>query len=428
MIMVFSQFKKNNTLVGSCTVFPEKISMQTVQELFPIRNYDREKLLAFTTDLKSEVFPKESVLFRYDDKIDSCLYLLKGTITLTNEIGQSIEIAAGTNQAKFPLSTGAIHRHTAIAATDVSVLRVSKRILSPKYAPQTELSKLNIPDEFMENRLMSLFAHHYSSEELQIPLLPDIAMRVRRALKNDAGIHDIVKIVQFDPVISARLIGMANCPLYVSSIPTRTCLDAVTRIGLNATCNLVTSLSITRIFKNDSPAIKKYIEAIWERSLYISILSYFLAKATKQVNPQEAQLAGLISEIGAVPFLGFIANLPPECYAKSDIDKILPYIKGAIGYKVLNDWGFSEEFLKVPVYSENWYQDTSEELNLTDIVVLSKLHSKIGQQNTIEEFPPFTSIPAAGKLKELSLTPELSLSILSGAKQQINEMTKILYC
>jgi hypothetical protein len=41
------------------------------------------------------------------------------------------------------------------------------------------------------------------------------------------------------------------------------------------------------------------------------------------------------------------------------------------------------------------------------------------------KIPPITSIPAASKLKNLSLSPEFSINILSEAKQQINETIKM---
>jgi len=234
--------------------------MHVVQKLFPIRNYDNEKLLAFTSDLKSETFPKQTTLFHYGEKTDSALYLLKGTISLSDENGKIYEIVSGTGEATFPLSSGSIHTTTAITKTDVSVLRVSQKIMSSKHAPASPLSELVAPDELTENRLFHSFTQHYINDELDIPSLPDVAIKLRNAMQRDAGITDIVKIIQFDPVISAKLIGLANCPLYVSVTPVKSCLEAVTRIGLNATRNLVMGLSLSRIFKNNSPLIKNTLK------------------------------------------------------------------------------------------------------------------------------------------------------------------------
>lgn len=99
-------------------------------------------------------------------------------------------------------------------------------------------------------------------------------------------------------------------------------------------------------------------------------------------------------------------------------------VKGPVGYKILLNWGFSEEFLNVSLHSDDWYQNSSEELNLTDIVVLSRLHNKI-RQSAGFDIPIITSIPAASKLKDYSLSPEHSLNLLHEAKQQINEALRV---
>lgn len=414
---------KSLNILPAISLVEENISMDIVQNLFPIRNYDNEKLLAFTSDLKSEVFPKQTTLFHFGDKTDSALYLLKGTISLSDENGKTSEIVSGTEKVKFPLSSGPIHTKTAITKTDVSILRVSQKIMSRKYAPLSPFSTLVIPNETTKNHLMSSFFHHYNHEELNIPSLPDVAIKLRNAMQSDASITEIVKIIQLDPVISAKLIGLANCPLYVSVTPVKNCLEAVNRIGLNATRNFVISLSLSRIFRNNSPLILKYADKIWKQSVYISKLSYILAAVTKQVNPEKALLAGLVCDIGAIPFLSFAANLPKDYCAESDIELILPYVKGPIGYKVLNDWGFSEEFLKIPLDSENWYQNSSDELNLTDIVMLSRFHSRIGQPNK-PRLPTLASIPATNKFKKTPLSPDLSLYVLHKAKQQVNDVMK----
>ncbi len=421
-------FKKSHykplDILPAGSLVEENISMDVAQNLFPIRNYDNEKLLAFTSDLKSEVFPKQTTLFHLGDKTDSALYLLKGTVSLSDENRKTSDVVSGTEKTKFPLTSGPIHTKTAITKTDVSVLRVSQKIMSRKYAPLSPFSTLVIPNELTKNHLMSSFFHHYNHEELNIPSLPDVAVKLRNAMQNNASAAEIVKIIQLDPVISGKLMGLANSPLYVSVAPVKNCLEAVNRIGLNGTRNFVISLSLSRIFKNCSPLILKYADKIWKQSITISKLSYILAAVTKQINPEKALLAGLVCDIGAIPFLSFAANLPKDYCAESDIELILPYVKGPIGYKVLNDWGFSEEFLKIPLDSENWHQNSSDKLNLTDIVVISRFHSKIGQPNK-PRLPALASIPATGKFKKTTLSPDLSLYILHKAKQQVNDVMKV---
>ncbi len=416
-------FQGKNAAAGNISVEP--IAIETLKELIPIRNFSIEKLQAFAGNHQSEVFTKNTTLFKLGEKTDSAFYLLKGSVTLTDEKGNSYETTSGTAKAKFPLSSGAIYTTTAVAKTDVSILRVSQKIMASKDSNAALYSQLLIPEALHDNKLLHTFAEHYENEELEIPSLPDIAIKLRHAIQNNIGIADAVKIIQLDPVIAAKLIDIANCPLYVSALPAKSCFEAVNRIGLVATRNLVIGLSLNHIFKSNSPIIKKLLDKVWKQSLHISALSSVLAKASKQAKPEEALLAGLISNIGSVPFLNFAANLPKDYFTEADIERALPYVNGPIGYKILVEWGFSEEFIKIPIYCEDWYQNNGDELNLIDIVVLSRLHSYIGKLD-MSGIPAITSIPAASKLKDFSLSPEQSLSLLHDAKQQINDAMKAL--
>ncbi len=422
---LLSSFLKNkkDTPPPVNNLVSENISIGKLRELIPIRNFSNEKLEAFATNIKSERYPKGSVLFRIDENTDSALYLLKGVITLSDNAGNSYEIKDDTAKARFPLSSGTKHTTTAQAESDVSILRVSQNIMSTKIDPSAHLSQLAIPDELADNALLQSFAEYYSNEKLEIPSLPDVAIKLRNAIQQDVGISEAAKIIQMDPVMSAKLIEVANCPLYVCATPAKSCFEAINRIGLNATRNLVISLSIHHVFKSHSPRIKKHLDRIWKQSIYISTLCFVLAKITRQANPEEALLAGLVCDLGAIPFLHFADNLPKDYFTEADLIHALVCVKGTIGYKILLEWGFSEEFVKIPIYSDDWYQDTSKTLSLTDIVVLSRLHSEIGHAD-MASLPVVTSIPAASKLKDYSLSPEMSLNLLHNAKQQINDALK----
>lgn len=426
LLPAFFKTKKNTPSTPpapTCQIAAEEISIRMLKELIPIRNFDEEKLAAFVTNLTSEVYAPGTILFRMGDTTDSALYLLKGRVTLADDTGKTYEISEGTAQARFPLSSGAKHTTTAQADSDISILRVSQKIMSSRDASSNHYSQLVIPDELADNPLLQSFQDHYLCEKLELPTLPEVAVKLRHAIQQDVGIAEATKIIQLDPVISAKLIELANCPLYVCTSPAKSCLEAIGRIGLNATRNLVISISLHQIYKSHSPLIKKLLDRLWKQSVQISILSFVLAKITRQANPEEALLAGLICDLGAVPFLHFVDKLPKDYFDEEDLNQALACVKGPIGYKLLTEWGFPEEFIKVPIFSSDWFQNTSDQLCLTDIVVLARLHNEMGRTD-MANLPVVTSIPAASKLKNYSLSPELSLSVLHNAKQQINEALK----
>lgn len=422
MASIRSFFKEKKQSKKPAYNVSEEISIETLKQLIPIRNLDEEKLKSFVLDNRAESLPKGKILFSINETTDSAIYLLNGIVSLSDNLGKSFDIDASDAEAKFPLSSGVKHSTTAIAKTDISFICVSQKIMSTDPSKK-QLTKIQIPATLSNSRILQLFAQHFQDEELEIPLLPSVAIKLRKAMQNDIGVDDAVKIIQMDPVISAKLIDVANCPLYVSAIPAKSCFEAVNRIGLYATRNLVISLCIKDIFKSDSKKIKHTLKKLWKRSLYLSSLSFVLASASKQKSPEEALLAGLICDIGVVPFLNFVANLPADYYDEEEIDKVIPVVKAVVGASLLKKWGFSDEFIEVALLSDDWYQNSGDSLSYTDIVVLSRLHAKIGSKEKLT-LPAITSIPAASKLKNMSLSPENSLQMLHDAKDKINDALK----
>jgi len=400
----------------------QKITAEALRQLFPIRNLSEEILESFAADNHVEMIAAGTTLFGVNQPADCAIYLLSGRVSLSDQNGKTYEIEAGSAQAKFPLCSGVKHTTTAVAKTVIGVLRVSLNIMAT--TNRFEHGTLGISDEFRDNRLLALFAEHFQEHELEIPTLPEVAIHLRKAIQKDVGISEAVKIIQLDPVISAKLIEVANCPLYLTNIRASNCLDAVKRIGLNATRSLVIALSIKQIFKSKSPLLKRHLEELWKQSLYLSALCHILAAGCGQQNPEDALLAGLVCDIGALPFLSFVANLPAEYIHDAEIEEAIPVLKGVVGATVLKEWDFPNSFIDVALASGDWFENTSEELSLTDIVVLSRLHALIGKKNTAD-IPAITAIPAASKLKNLALSPENSLAMLHDAKAKIHAALSI---
>ncbi|MGR9074380.1 MAG: HDOD domain-containing protein [Gammaproteobacteria bacterium] len=419
-----SSEENNRSPTAACSLQPEEITVRLLKHLFPIRNLDDEKLQAFALDKQSEIIPAGTTLFTVNTPVESVLYLIRGVVTISDAAGNSFELNGTMPKAKFPLSTGITHSISAVAKTDISALRVSQKIMQGTPSGPHHRQHLEFPDKLLDSSLIQAFSQHYDEEKLQIPSLPDIAAKLYKAMQEEIGIADAVKIIQLDPVISAKIVQVANCPLYVTSVPAKSCLAAVNRIGMHATRNLVISLSIKQVFKGKSPLIRKYLDRTWKQSIYVSSICFVLASLTRKINPEEALLAGLVSDIGVVPFLNFAADLPPDYCSEQEIESAIPYIRGPVGANILRNWDFPEEFINIPLLAEDWFQHYEDKLTLADIVVLSRLHSKIGTPE-MDDLPHISSIPASGKLEDGTLSPDHSLRILHTAKHKINEAIRI---
>ena len=281
-------------------------------------------------------------------------------------------------------------------------------------------NELKISERLKDNPFFNRFYQHFIRGELKTPCFPDVALKVRKAIQQDCEIADIVKIVNMDPIIAAKLIQVVNSPLYRTLNPISNCLNAINRLGLKSTRNLVIAFSLKNLIKSENPLIKKRIEYSWLQSIKVSSISHTLAQLTKKTDPDEALLAGLLHNIGVLPILTFADNLPEGTYQPADIDLCINEIHGQLGSMILEKWEFPDNLKQIPLQTANWFTSTAGDLNLTDIVLLAKYHHFLASPGSAE-LPLITTLPTFQKLENQPLTPEMSLQILHDAKQQIAE-------
>lgn len=371
--------------------------------------------------IASAGFKPGAVIFNRGTEVEALIYLIKGNIFMEANNGSVLDIDADTFKALYPLSTGKLHEFTAIAGSNVTVIYISKTILQPNRRTIAPLSnELNISERLNDNPFFKRFYPRFIQGELKIPSFPDIALKLRKAIQQDCGIADIVKIVNMDPVISAKLIQVVNSPIYRSLNPISNCLDAINRLGLTTTRNLVTSFSMNNLINSENSLTKQLIQHNWLQSIRVSSISYTLAQLTRKVDPDEALLAGLLHNIGALPILTFADSLPKGSYQQADLELCIHEIHGQIGSVILDKWEFPDDLKQIPLLSTDWFTNTTGDLGLTDIVVLAKYHNFLASQGNTE-LPLLVTLPAFQKLENQPLTPEMSLQILHDAKQQIAE-------
>jgi HD-like signal output (HDOD) protein len=286
--------------------------------------------------------------------------------------------------------------------------------------PASMDNELKISEHLRDNPFFNRFYQHFIQGELKIPSFPDVALKVRKAIQQDCEIADIVKIVNMDPVVAARLIQVVNSPVYRAMNPISNCFSAINRLGLKTTRSMVIAFSMKNLIKSENPLIKKQIHYSWLQSIKVSSISHALAQLIKKVDPDEALLAGLLHNIGVLPILTFADSLPEGTYQPADIDLCINEIHGQLGSIILEKWEFPDNLKQIPLQSANWFTSTSEKLNLGDIVLLAKYHHFLASPGHIE-LPLITTLPSFKKLQDQPLTSEMSLQILHDAKQQIAE-------
>jgi HD-like signal output (HDOD) protein len=408
----------------------KRLSLATLKKFAPLRDMDDAYLeqLAHTT----LGYAQGSVIFRLGQKTNSVFYLLKGSIELQPDSDNRYTLSAGSSLANLPLNSGKVCGATAFAQTDIIILAISGEFIcrwsgkSLQPSVNVELLDIDLPEQIAGNRFFTSFSEAYRQNKLSLPSLPNVALRLKEAMEQDLGIHEAVKIIEVDVAIVAKLIQLANSPIYSPISPITNCQAAVTRLGLDQTRKLVMGISLKQLFRCQNMQLMEKMQDLWKNSLYISSLCFVLAQENGSPNPEDALLAGLVCDIGTIPILHFAEQNPDE-YPNIDIlDSAIPFLSPSVGSLVLHTLGFAPELADIPKYAEDWfYESDGDKLSLVDIVILAKLHSYFGTSRA-KEIPYLNSIPAYTKLKHSKLTPDFSLDILHKAQHRINAAMNFL--
>lgn len=405
----------------------DKQRLDILKKLAPIRDLNDDVIGQI--EQSTLTYAPNSVVFTLGDKSEHIYYLLKGDIELESDGGANYSIGEGSALANLPLNSGKVCGATATTKAPSIILSIPTSIVQwwtnkskiQQQGNNLEIIDIELPKEIPDTQFFNSFAQAYRENKLSLPSLPQVAIKLRKAMeKEDVGVNDVIKIVQVDAPIVAKLIQVANSALYAPTTPIKNCHDAVTRLGLETTRKLVMGISVKQLFQSKSPQLMAKMQELWKKSLHVSSLSFVLAQESGQVNPEDALLAGLVCDIGAIPLIHF-AEQHPESYPDlNDLQMVMPYLNPPVGSLVLHTLGFSNEITEIPKHAEDWYYESdSDKLTLNDVVVLAKLHSYFGTARA-KELPYINSIPAYAKLKNGKLSPEFSLDILVKAQQRID--------
>ncbi|MCW9032225.1 MAG: HDOD domain-containing protein [Gammaproteobacteria bacterium] len=266
----------------------------------------------------------------------------------------------------------------------------------------------------------------HKAGRLVLPSLPEIIVRVRQAVNNDdENLGNVVKLIQVDPSLTARLVQIANSPLYRSRQPVENCLMAVNRLGLATTRDLVTCLVLNNVFNADNKQLRTKVQDLWKHSCHVAAIASTIAKVTPNLHEDTALLAGLLHDIGILPVLHYAADFPDVLESDKKLNFVIQELRAPLGQQILKEWNFDSALSDVSAEAENWLRDSGVVADYVDVVIVAQIHSYFGKDSH-PDLPPLLSTPAFLKLGLSKLGPDASLEVLFEAEQGIRDIMAML--
>ena len=278
---------------------------------------------------------------------------------------------------------------------------------------------MNIPNK---EEFLQLLKQDLENETLVLPTFPDVAIKAREAADNEnTTAVELAKIINTDTALSARLLKVANSPLFRARNKIENIQIAITRMGNRVVRNLIMSITVEQMFKARSQVMAERFKKAWEHSIHVAAFSRVLAISSPHLDPEQAMLAGLIHDIGVLPILleaekhdYFIGN--PRA-----LDKIIDELHTDVGRLIVEHWDFPESLTEVVWEHENLFRDPQAEADYSDIVLVANLQTP-SRENHKNNQDDWSLIPA---FKKLRLDHDVDVIEIEGVPEKIEEVEEI---
>ncbi len=408
---------------------------QTLKAFLPLKDLDRKQLGLLASRLRVESASEGDLLIKLGSRDPYQFFLIQGRVRLQAVDGKYIEVEGGTPQASRPIAQLVPRRFNVFAVTPVRFVRIAQELL-PQSAPQDETDRHGIrvkegvqhkkPTINLENRLTQHLYRDLKRDQLILPSLPEVAVRVGQAVRDlSTNANAVARIIQTDPAITAKIVKAANSAFYGNMKPVASCHEAVVRLGMKVTHNLVLAYTLRDLFRVNSKLLQERMGELWRHSTKVASICYVLARNDRRFNADEAMLIGLLHDIGVAAIINQAAFYPDLASDPRSMHHAITNLRGPIGGSILEVWRFGKEFVVAAREAEDWMRNDQEKPDYCDLVIVAQLHSLVGTEQALS-LPPLHEVPALKRLGLEGLTPKQSLKIMSAAEARIEDTETLL--
>ena len=266
-----------------------------------------------------------------------------------------------------------------------------------------------------------------------LPSPPAIATKIIELSSCEtSGLSEVADVVSIDPALSAKLLRMANSPLYTKQRKVENLRQAILLFGLNGTLNIALSFSLKQSAVENRNSGLDY-NLYWKRSLASAMLAQDIIQRLGNSSKDCAFLAGLLQDIGMLA----LDKAKPDLYKNIGLNQakhealceleqdILNADHSIVGTWLLEEWHLPGNLLRPIQYSHAAIYDDQEcESDLSKAVACSSLFADIfiANENDIHTLLS-TTISQAKNI--ISLSNKEFHSIIETASENYSDLAQM---
>ncbi len=212
-----------------------------------------------------------------------------------------------------------------------------------------------------------------------LPSPVGIVMRILELGQDpNASLAEVAKVITLDPALSARLLRMANSPLYARQRRTENLRQAIKLFGLEGTLTLALSFSVvTKLREQDADGFDYAL--FWRRSVAAATCAQVIGERLSLSNREDLFLASLLQDIGMLALArarpGFYQPLAEgqsrQEHIRDHEQEQIGMDHAVLGAWLLKQWNFPVELQAAIRYSHDPENATGPAEALRDAAVVS---------------------------------------------------------
>ncbi|MFO0728700.1 MAG: HDOD domain-containing protein [Myxococcota bacterium] len=257
------------------------------------------------------------------------------------------------------------------------MVRIPRATTDPDYGRGViEIDTDDMPPD--ERSLADELKQVFSSPSYRPPLLPKSATEVL-AMSRDPGasLDKIVKTLESDPLLVARVVSCVNSAAYNRSRSVRSLRDALSRLGIAGLRDVVVEAALTlRVFR--VPGFQEPMERLRNHSVRVAEIVRRVCYYTA-VDSEYAYLCGLLHDIGIAGILIAITEKDPKRkFEPLTLWPVIDRIHAEASATMAGLWSFPPELVVVLAHHHQIHIDKQPHPLCAALIVAEDLASRLG--------------------------------------------------
>jgi HD-like signal output (HDOD) protein len=267
---------------------------------------------------------------------------------------------------------------------------VPPRVLSRAGAPVVVARPSNVMDEtdkvscVME--ISMALTNLIENPNISLPILPEVAMRVREVIEDDQqSFAAIAEIVETEQGMASRILQVANSPIYAGLERIKNLQQAVSRLGLRETRNIIQAVIAQNLFRSEHRHMVDIMRQLWLHSITTAYSNEMIAQRLQIPESSDYFMMGLLHDIGKLLIIHLACEgekkglwKSPNAVSEGVIRRVFTMRHNDLGARLLEKWNYPANFQTVVRLHNDRYDIEQRHESVVVTYISNLLTRKLG--------------------------------------------------